>query len=301
MAVLLAVEAWFPFRPEVPLWHRSAPVATADGALGFDGHAVLVSRGAPDWLAVARAAGALTVSLEARTASPHQDGPARLLTISGGFHHSDLTVGQEDGDLVVRVRRPGSDAKGAPPYLVAEVFAEPTWRTIDVAVDGPAVTVAVDGQVVVDDDVGAPVISEWDGSYPVALGDEPRGDRGWRGELRRAQVVAGASSGPGGTAVDLLAPGALEGGHGILIHSRLGGLSQVSSPDPVAIMVVRALAFVPVGAAAHALWRRRGPTMAVVVGLATLLLVGRCSSTTATRSSPTPCSTYSAAWPERRS
>ncbi len=273
--MLLAIEAWFPFRPEAPLWHRSAPEATADGALRFDGHALLVSRGAPEWLTAVRTTGTIGVTLEARTASPDQDGPARLLTISGGFDHSDLTVGQEDADLVVRVRRPGSDPKGAPPYLVPGVFADSTWRTIDVAVDGSNVTVAVDGQMAVDDDVGGPVTAAWDGSYPVALGDEPRGDRGWRGELRQAEVTAGVAPGPGGATVDLLAPGVLDGGHGFLIHSRLGGLSRLSSPDPLAVMALRALVFVPVGMAAQALWRRRGRSVAVVVGLATLLLVGK--------------------------
>ena len=126
--VLLAIEAWYPFRPELPLWRPSAPERSAEGVtFGGDGDR-LASPAGMDWVAEAAATDRLAVRLEARTGQAVQQGPARLLAVSENHFQADLMVGQDGDDLVVRLRRPGSDPSGDPPFRVDDVFADDRWK-----------------------------------------------------------------------------------------------------------------------------------------------------------------------------
>ena len=60
---------------------------------------------------------------------------ARILTISRDHWQSNLTIGQQGVDLVVRLRRPGSTSWGGPIFEVPGVFAEPRWRQLRLSIE----------------------------------------------------------------------------------------------------------------------------------------------------------------------
>jgi hypothetical protein len=269
VAVLVA-EAWFPFRLELPVWRPSAPDRTAEGvAFGGNGE-ILASEEGMGWVAEAAGSGRLQVQLEARTGDADQLGPARLLAVSQDHFQADLMVGQEGDDLVVRVRRPGSDPSGEPPFRVAEVFADDRWRALAVTVSDGRVIVAVDGVTQVDESTGPHPLTGWDQSYRVSLGDDIGGERAWQGRLRRAEVDSGD-----GPTVDLLADGMLETPGGWELRGRVAGLRSAWSDDPLLLSLLRVLVFVPVGAALRRLLRRPLSAAVAVTSVALVLNVGK--------------------------
>jgi VanZ like protein len=91
------------------------------------------------------AADSFTLLLDVTAASPRQFGPARLASISSGPHHTNLTVGQEGVDLVVRVRTPFTGDNGtSPEYVVPGVFADDGSRRLVITYRRPALSVTVD-------------------------------------------------------------------------------------------------------------------------------------------------------------
>jgi hypothetical protein len=267
-AILLLAEAAYPFRPELPVVARHGPEHAATGIVSFDGSSILESRGSAGWVAVARRSGILAVSLELQTASPDQEGPARVLTIARDYLRSDLTVGQDGSDLVVRLRRPGSTALGEPALRVAGLLRDREWHRVTVVVDRGRAAVVADGRRAQSEPVGARPLLSWDPRYRVALGDEPLGDRGWAGDLRRATV-----STPGRT-VDLLATGVLRPRSDLVVRERARGLLHLEPGDSWPVGLLRLLAFVPLGAAIQWRWSRARWTLLAValIAIATVLV-----------------------------
>lgn len=269
MFALLMVESWYPFEPQLPVWWRTTPARTTAGSVRFDGHSVLVSPSMPSWLVMARQSGSWEVDLEVRTGRPLQEGPARLLSISRDIHLSNLMVGQQRDALVVRVRRPGSDESGGPAFEVPHLFADPGWHTVKVLVAGDHVRIEADGRIEVNEFLGAGGLLSWDPAFPLALGDERQGERGWVGELRRVQVVTPAGS------TDLLRSGLLVPEGGVVVRRRVRALLRPASGDPLYLVALRVAAFVPIGVALQRLLRRWLPTLLSIIGLAGLLLLGK--------------------------
>jgi len=89
--------------------------------------------------------GELTIVLVASSATPDQVGPARVFTISPNPFERNVTIGQDGGDLIVRVRSPFTGPNAASPELaVPGVFADSRPRTIVIRHDASAVHVSVD-------------------------------------------------------------------------------------------------------------------------------------------------------------
>ncbi|MDY7103920.1 MAG: hypothetical protein S0880_22270 [Actinomycetota bacterium] len=266
----LVLQSWLPFDAELPLFRRTEPVRTTNGTIVLDGRAVLESDDAPDWLRGARSGGEIHVDLEVRPSTWRQGGPARILTVSDGTRRSDLMIGQNETDLVVRLRHPGSDDNGEPGWSVRGALTPDVWHTVSLTVLRGDLTVTVDGERVIDEDLGSHLpLAGWDPGYTVALGDEPVGERGWSGEIRRAVV-----SSPSGTS-NLLGTGELDPGTGEIVRSRVRTFPTTSAGDPALITLARLLSFAPVGAAAHLLWRRWRRTGLAVVVVATGLTAGK--------------------------
>ena len=202
-ALVLAylIAAYRPFRLEAP-WISNTIEVTDSGGLRFDGTALARTDGVPAWVAPAVAEGRVTLEVQARTEVGDQVGPARLVTVSADPRRADLTLAQQGGDLHVRLRRDGAAGVGEPAIVVDDVFADSEWRTVVLRVGDGAVTVEVDGAAVAAEAVGDDPLRSWDGTFPMALGNEVGGSRGWVGEIR--QVTAQA----GGISVDHLARGA---------------------------------------------------------------------------------------------
>lgn len=86
-----------------------------------------------------------TVSIVAAPAVIKQSGPARIVSISTDTLFRNLTLGQEDDDLVFRFRMPFSDENGRKPELILpDVFADGQPHHLVVTYDKTAVHFYID-------------------------------------------------------------------------------------------------------------------------------------------------------------
>lgn len=270
------VVAFAPFRPDPPRPVSNGAHRRGD-VIAIDGPALVRSPEPPAWLAEVTQRNEVAVHVTARSLEPDQDGPARLVAIEGGHTRADLMLGQRGADLVVRMRRSGSDRAGNPAARVPDVFGGDAWHRFDVVAADGELVVSVDGVPRVRWRLPAASLAGWDPGYRLHVGDAATGERSWHGEIR--SLVAGS----GGALVDYLRPGALE------VPARFWYVPE-RVRDPVgwdvldggrasALAVVRLVSFVPVGAlAAAAAGRRRAGRVLVagaVVGLAAALQLGK--------------------------
>ncbi len=252
-AIHLAV-GFAPFRLDPP-WPRSNGAHLVDGGVTITGPAIARSPRPPSWLAAARDTGEFAVDLEIRAREPDQVGPARIVTIEEDYTHADLMIGQDEADLVVRARRPGTDASGDPPLRVSGVFGDRRWHRISVTTPEGGLDVAVDGVSSARVTLPANAFRQWDTRYRLFVGDAARGDRVWRGEIRKLE--AGAA----GTEEDYLAAGALDRPPRLwYVPDRLDdpiGLAGAGIARIAEIALLHFAGFVPVGPLAIAMARGR--------------------------------------------
>lgn len=172
----------FPFGLDLP--RRVANAAVRDrGEVVFPapGMMVVPEPGSPADLDLP-----LRLDLEVE-ATGEQDGPARILSLSSGPHSQSLMVGQSGPDLVVRVRRPGTDDLGSPPLVAPGVLGRPGLVHIAVEVTADEVLLEVDGRRV-DTDVGEG-LEQWDPAHHLVLGNEHGGARPWIGRIGLARLA----------------------------------------------------------------------------------------------------------------
>jgi len=90
--------------------------------------------------------GKFTLFVEASTASLHQSGPARVVTISESPYRRNLTLGQQHDNLIVRLRTSVYDN---PNGVKPEIIVKGAWladkvQRILMVVDGTRITIYVD-------------------------------------------------------------------------------------------------------------------------------------------------------------
>jgi hypothetical protein len=196
--------AFYPFRWDPPRLVTNQARRLPDGSLRLGDPSIVRSTGAVAWLDKAVACGCLTVDLEVWAGAPVQEGPARIFTVSKDTRHTNLTVAQQGSDLVLRLRRSGSDVNGLLPLRVPGVFREPGWRHITVDIARGALRVNVDGAPLIRETLGPDPLRSWDRSFHLALGNELTLGRPWVGDVRRVRVRVEDEL------VDILEPGGLE-------------------------------------------------------------------------------------------
>ena len=109
-----------------------------DGWLASDGAVTAVSQ-------ALSTTSQFTLGLTAASGNLAQDGPARLMSISGDPYQRNLTVGQEGTALVLRFRTPLTGENGRTPELIIPgVFTDGAMREILVTYDGTAVRLSLD-------------------------------------------------------------------------------------------------------------------------------------------------------------
>jgi hypothetical protein len=186
-----------PFRLEPPRYVENA-IEREERRWGFPAPSLAVTEAPPEWLAPAMASGSLVVELWVRPASERQEGPARILALSGttagraDLHQQNLVVGQDGTDLVLRVRRPGAGGLGEPQLVDRDALRAQRWHHVRIAL-GSSIRLFVDGErrAQVDDATGWG--STWDPSHILSIGNTPSGGRPWYGEVASLTVeVEGA-------------------------------------------------------------------------------------------------------------
>ena len=272
LAVAVFANAFLSFRPfqlDPPSRQTNAIVRRADGSLQFVEPSIARTSGPPSFLAEAIRTSALGVELDLRAAEADQLGPARIFTISRDYWRSNLTIGQQGADLVVRVRRPGSTSWGDPAFEVPGVFAEQRWRQVMVSIEGDRIEIQVDGRPVAEAALPTGTLATWDPGYRLALGNEVVGGRPWRGEVGRAQVSVASR------VVDLLEDPEIETPARYWLWPQRVRRPQEWHRGEFILGAWHLAGFVPLGFAVAGLWRRRRPLLAAVgasFGLSLVLL-----------------------------
>jgi hypothetical protein len=134
------------------------------------------------------------VTLEAwvTPANQRQDGPARILTLSGGPNERNFTLGQVGTRYQVRLRTTRTDANGLPsvdgPTNI--LYTRPTHVVYTRDAAGNA-RLYIDGEEKAARDVSGDV-SNWDGACRLALANELTGDRPWRGTYHLVAIYSRA-------------------------------------------------------------------------------------------------------------
>lgn len=192
-----------PFRWAPPRRVANAAAVDASG-LRFPAPGLARTPSPPAWLEAAAATNRIRVDLRVRTHAPWQEGPAAIFTVSRDLHLANLTLCQEGGDLVLRLRRPGSTPNGKPAHTLAEVFTDTAWRDVALDIEPGRLRLAVDGRLVLDRPLPANALAGWSHGHRLSLGNELNGRRPWRGEIAAAVVDVE------GVPIDYARPGALE-------------------------------------------------------------------------------------------
>lgn len=124
---------------------------------------------------------ALTLEAWVTPANTVQDGPARILTLSGGTVQRNFTLGQDRDRFDGRIRADMTDANGLPslssPSGTAVTALTHLVYTKDAAGRG---RLFVDGEEQASGDLGAD-LSKWDDGFRLAIANESSQDRPWKG------------------------------------------------------------------------------------------------------------------------
>jgi hypothetical protein len=155
--------------------------------------------GTPAWLEVARTSGVIQIQLHVE---PQAQQRAAIMALASDYWDTDFSIEQNHSDLLVWLRRPGSDANGGPPWDIGGVFQPQRWTSVNMMVRHGDVRVEVDGRTRLAHQLPTDFLRVW-GHGQIALGDEVHGGGPWRGQISLAQVRA-----PGHT-VDYVRPGEL--------------------------------------------------------------------------------------------
>lgn len=116
-----------------------------------------------------------------------QDGPARIVTYSGGDATRNFTLGQTTYDYNFLARHSEADANGMPMLSTpsADEILQATLQHVVVnfdPIDGR--TIYVNGELVAEDPTQPGNLNDWDNTFAFAVGSEVDGDNLWMGTMR---------------------------------------------------------------------------------------------------------------------
>lgn len=186
------IGGFYPFELDPPSSHENGLRRGPEGSFDFVSPGIAHTVSAPEWIPSTIQQQSLTVSLTACSYYNPQVGPARIITISKDPWLRNLTIGQDGADLIVRLRRHGSDLNGLPPYIVPDVFKDSTCRAIQVAIEPLRMTINVDGTEMLATPLDAGSLDTWDRNFRFAIGNELTNDRPWLGSVQA--LIAGPAS-----------------------------------------------------------------------------------------------------------
>ena len=198
--LLLIVISYYPFAWDPPRTVRNEVTRNADGSLQFGEMNNARTPGTPAWFEDVRTSGVVQIRLEFDPGSLQEN--ASIMMLASNFFVTDFAIVQDHSDLLVYLRRPGSDANGGPPFAVDGHLQSQRWNSVDVMLQRDDIRIAVDGPTRLTEHVPADPARVW-GQGQIVLGDEVHGGRPWQGKIRHAQVRTA------GSLVDYVRPGAL--------------------------------------------------------------------------------------------
>ena len=196
LVLVYLVAGFYPFHLKNPSVNDqiNGAIRSPDQGVQFRTPGIAFTEEAPLWLQDAISTSRFEVSLEIRTADQDQYGPARIFTVSSGRNRRNITIGQWETNLSVRIRTPYTSLNGTPAYTVKNIFADLDWHQVDVRVTSGFIEIRVDGDTTAVAALPDSLMDNWDPDYRIAIGNELSGDRPWRGDIRKAVVHIGDRS-----------------------------------------------------------------------------------------------------------
>lgn len=138
------------------------------------------------------ATGEYSVEAWVAPANVTQDGPARIVSYSGGSSIRNFTLGQTLYNYDFLNRSSVSDANGEPALSTpdADEVLQATLQHVVVTFDPVnGRKTYVNGEVILDTDpLGGGSIADWDDSFALTIGDEVSNDNPWAGTVRLLAV-----------------------------------------------------------------------------------------------------------------
>jgi hypothetical protein len=194
--VLYAAVAVWPYEFQAPRLVANGAAPLPGGGVGFGSPGIALAKDAPVWLEPALSSNRLELALRIRSLAPDQSGPARILTFSDDPDHSDLLIGQEGADLVLRLRTPwtGQTGENEPLARLPELLRAREWVDLRVIVAPDRLRILRGAEVVLERPLPPLPLANWYPWHRLALGNEVTYNRPWRGEIRRAVVSSGGRS-----------------------------------------------------------------------------------------------------------
>jgi hypothetical protein len=186
---------FFPFHWSMP-WINYENAARPSPLRGwqFSGPGIVRTKAAPEWLPEAGFRSSMHITLEIRTSSYDQSGPARILSVSKDPYHQNMVIAQDGTSLVLRLRTPQTNMSGIPSYQIEGVFGHLDWQRVTVFIKPEELQVRINGVQRLAAVLPARALSVWNTDYSLALGNEMTFDRPWLGEIRRAEIAVGEAT-----------------------------------------------------------------------------------------------------------
>jgi VanZ family protein len=202
MIIILVVIAYYPFAWDPPRTVRNDVTRTTTGSLRFGDMNYARTLGTPAWLPRVRTSGDIQIQVDFNPQSPQVNSQASVMMLASDFWHADFAIVQGRSDLLVYLRRPGSDAGGGPPYVIHGVLRQQRWNNVTVLLRRDELRLTVGGRPRLTQHLPADSAGGW-GPGQIVLGNEAHGGNAWLGRIGLAEVRTP------GYAVDYVRPGAL--------------------------------------------------------------------------------------------
>jgi hypothetical protein len=178
---------FYPFNFQSLIKTNTVSFSQPDG-IQFNGLGIGYSPDSPKWLKSVITESKFDIKLEFQTAKFDQKGPARILTISKDLHHRNITIGQDEADLILRIRTPLSNQNGYPPYRFKNVFKDKTWQQLHISITPDKLNISINNAEHLSNFMPHNPLFQWSPNYRLALGNEFTNNRSWQGSIRHAVI-----------------------------------------------------------------------------------------------------------------
>ena len=137
-----------------------------------------------------RRSGEITIEAWVRPANAKQDGPARMVTLSGGSSERNFTLGQEGDKVEVRLRTTKTSGNGIPSLnSPSRSLASRLTHIVYTLNRGGRARLFLNGKQQAEKRV-AGTTTNWNAKYQLALANEPSSDRLWLGTFHLVAVYS---------------------------------------------------------------------------------------------------------------
>ena len=162
-------------------------VLRADGSVKFIRGTVARSMAAPSKIINAlKGSNRISAEIWFKPSNLKQDGPARLITISGGTSERNFTIGQEGRSLQARIRTTGTSKNGLPALESNALLTTKVTHAV-YSFDKGRARLYINGRLVKEQKVSG-TLDNWDKNFKIAMGNEVSNNRPWLGTIYYAAI-----------------------------------------------------------------------------------------------------------------